>query len=174
MGSKLLHADRQTDTMKLIVAFRNFANATKNATFRSASPDYGRYLCRITLNCRGEKHSPAANFPFLLWIRFMNYRFLRTTKLFSHFMKAEGSLQHSQELATCPYPEPDRSTACPPYHFSNIHFNTIPPSMSGSSKWSSKATRAQAHALALAPRTTHTHARTHTHKYVIFISFPRQ
>jgi hypothetical protein len=34
LGAQLFHADgqthRQTDTMKLIVAFRNFANAPKN------------------------------------------------------------------------------------------------------------------------------------------------
>ena len=29
-GAELLHADRQTNMMKLIVAFRNFANALKN------------------------------------------------------------------------------------------------------------------------------------------------
>ena len=29
LGAKLFHADRRTDTTKLIVAFRNFANAHK-------------------------------------------------------------------------------------------------------------------------------------------------
>ena len=29
VGAKLFHADRQTDVTKLIVAFRNFANAPK-------------------------------------------------------------------------------------------------------------------------------------------------
>jgi len=34
VGAELFHADRQTDiTMKLIVAFRNFANAPKNSPF---------------------------------------------------------------------------------------------------------------------------------------------
>ena len=32
MGVELLHVDRQTD-MKLIVAFRNFANAPKNRNY---------------------------------------------------------------------------------------------------------------------------------------------
>jgi hypothetical protein len=32
---------------------------------------------------------------------------------FKHFMDPEGSLQCSQELATCPYPEPDQSN---PHH----------------------------------------------------------
>jgi hypothetical protein len=30
-----------------------------------------------------------------------------------HFMEPEGSLPHSQELTTCPYPEPDQSS---PHH----------------------------------------------------------
>jgi len=30
-----------------------------------------------------------------------------------HFMETEGSLLHSQDPATCPYPEPDRSSPCP-------------------------------------------------------------
>ena len=28
-------------------------------------------------------------------------------------MEPEGSLPHSQQLATCPYPKPDRSSPCP-------------------------------------------------------------
>jgi len=31
LGAELFHADRRTDMTKLIVAFRNFANAPKNA-----------------------------------------------------------------------------------------------------------------------------------------------
>ena len=49
-------------------------------------------------------------------------------------MEPEGSLSHSQQPATCPCPEPDRS--CPPFNFSKINFNIIPPSMPGSPKWS--------------------------------------
>jgi hypothetical protein len=29
-------------------------------------------------------------------------------------MEPEGSLPHSQEPATCPYPEPDQPSSCPP------------------------------------------------------------
>jgi hypothetical protein len=29
-------------------------------------------------------------------------------------METEGSLSHSQEPATCPHPEPDQSSPCPP------------------------------------------------------------
>jgi hypothetical protein len=29
-------------------------------------------------------------------------------------MEPEGSLPHSQEPATCPYPEPAESSSCPP------------------------------------------------------------
>jgi hypothetical protein len=28
-------------------------------------------------------------------------------------MESEGSLQHLQEPATCPYPEPDQPSLCP-------------------------------------------------------------
>jgi hypothetical protein len=30
-------------------------------------------------------------------------------------MEPEGSLSHSQEPATCPYPEPDKSSSCLPH-----------------------------------------------------------
>jgi len=47
-------------------------------------------------------------------------------------MEPEGSLPHSQVPATCPYPEPDRSS---PSHFLKLHLNIILPPISGSSKW---------------------------------------
>src|SRR5215470_15419254 len=43
-------------------------------------------------------------------------------------MEPGGSLPHSQEPATCPYPEPAQSSPCPPSHFVKIHFNIILPS----------------------------------------------
>ena len=52
-----------------------------------------------------------------------------------HFMEPEGSLPHLQQLANCPYPQPDQSSSWPPSHFLKIHLNTILPSMPGSSKW---------------------------------------
>jgi hypothetical protein len=41
-------------------------------------------------------------------------------------MEPEGSLPHSQMPATYPYPEPDRSSLCPPTNHSKIRFNIIP------------------------------------------------
>jgi len=41
---------------------------------------------------------------------------LRSPQLFRtslHFMQYEDSLPHSQESATCPYPEPDQFSLCP-------------------------------------------------------------
>jgi len=49
-------------------------------------------------------------------------------------MKPEGSLPHSQVLATCPYPEPDQSSPCPHTHFLKAHRNIILSSRPGSSK----------------------------------------
>jgi hypothetical protein len=53
-------------------------------------------------------------------------------------MQPEGSSPYLQQPATCPYPEPDRSSQGPPpqSNLSKIHFNIILPSASGSSKWS--------------------------------------
>jgi len=38
VGAELLHADGRTDITKLIIAFRNFANAPKNWTRQKKQP----------------------------------------------------------------------------------------------------------------------------------------
>jgi len=42
-------------------------------------------------------------------------------------METEGSLQHTQEPATRPYAEPDRSIQCPSSHYLKIYLNVIFP-----------------------------------------------
>jgi len=51
-------------------------------------------------------------------------------------MEPEGSLPHLQVPATCPYPEPARSSAHPLISLTKIHLNIIFPSKPGSPKWS--------------------------------------
>jgi hypothetical protein len=50
--------------------------------------------------------------------------FLLTNSHFSPFMESESSLSCPQELATGPYPEPDKSSPQPHTHFLKIHFDT--------------------------------------------------
>ena len=51
-------------------------------------------------------------------------------------MEPEGSIPHSRVPATCPYPEPARSSPYPKSYFLKIHLTIILPSMPGSPKWS--------------------------------------
>ena len=52
-----------------------------------------------------------------------------------HFMEPEGWLSRLQVPSTCPYPEPDQSSPCPPNPLQKIHFNITLSSPPGSSKW---------------------------------------
>ena len=51
-------------------------------------------------------------------------------------MEPAGSLQHSQQPATCPCHDPDKSSTCLRIPFLKIHFNIILWSTPGSSRWS--------------------------------------
>jgi len=44
--------------------------------------------------------------------------------------------QNFTTVRTSPYPEPEQFSPCPQSHFPKIHFDIIPPSTPGSSKWS--------------------------------------
>jgi hypothetical protein len=57
-------------------------------------------------------------------------------KKFPAFYETRKFITHSQQPATCPYPEPDRFNPCPSSHVSKIQFNIILPSTPGSFKWS--------------------------------------
>ena len=57
-------------------------------------------------------------------------------KKFANFMEPKISVVHSQEPASYPYTEADRSLPCPSVHFSKINFNIILQSTSESCKWS--------------------------------------
>jgi hypothetical protein len=58
-----------------------------------------------------------------------------TQEISPHIMLPEGSLPHSQESATCPYPKTDRFSPCFPWKLSKIHFNIILPSTPRSSSY---------------------------------------
>ena len=50
-------------------------------------------------------------------------------------MEPEGSLRHSQQPATCLYPELTHSSLCHHIPLSEVHLNIILPSTPWSSKW---------------------------------------
>ena len=55
---------------------------------------------------------------------------------FSAFYGTQSYSRAFTKPATCPYPEPDQSSPCPPSHFLKILFIVILPSTPGSAKWS--------------------------------------
>ena len=63
-----------------------------------------------------------------------SYKVLSQSRNSPHFTEPEGSLPQSQVPATCPYPEPARSSPQP--HILKIHLNITLPSTPGSPKWS--------------------------------------
>jgi hypothetical protein len=48
-------------------------------------------------------------------------------KNFPAFYGTEVSFPRLQVPATCPYPEPDQSSPCPPFYFLQIHLNIFLP-----------------------------------------------
>ena len=56
-------------------------------------------------------------------------------KKFPTFYGTRRIITTFASAATCPYPEPDQSSPCPPFHFLEIRLNVTLPSTPGSSKW---------------------------------------
>ena len=54
VGTDLFHADGRTDMMKLIVTFRNFANAPKNHEVELQKQNTTFFPIRINKNTRGS------------------------------------------------------------------------------------------------------------------------
>jgi hypothetical protein len=59
VGGELFHADRQTDAMKLIVAFRNFANAPK--TQGTETVLWAAYLKPLAYTTMPDGHDKTAD-----------------------------------------------------------------------------------------------------------------
>jgi hypothetical protein len=66
-----------------------------------------------------------------------SWQFLSYSRNCLHFMQPECSLPFSQQLTTCPCPEPNKSGPCLPIYLFAIRFNITLPSTTISSKCTS-------------------------------------
>ena len=108
-------------------------SAFVSTTFRPKYFRYGLYLVTYV----GGAHRNAGTGPDfdqnLNNLRHGTESFLRSQQVLSysrnspHFMESEGSLPHAQECATCPYPETDQFSLCPPILLSEDPFYYYPP-----------------------------------------------
>jgi hypothetical protein len=85
-------------------------------------------------------------------------------------MEPEGSLPDSQASAISPYPEPNQSSPCHPFHFLKINFNIVLPSMPRSA---GSRPLLSIYTAPSFPCDTHTHTHTHTHTYIVKAIFVR-
>jgi hypothetical protein len=91
--------------------------------FRKSPPEnlsWGRYLSstitqitfwRSMVQCPAKKPDVFTDWLTLWsWALFKANQLCNHSVVSQHFMEPEGSLPQSQELSTCPYPEPDKSS----------------------------------------------------------------
>ena len=82
-------------------------------------------------------------------------------------MEPEGSLPHPEVPATCPYPEPARSSPIPTSHFLKTHLIIILPSVPGSPKCSLSLTFPHQNPICAfpVPHTPYMHSPSHSSRF---------
>ena len=88
------------------VALRDGMNG--RLVFRKRRGD-NHLVCRFPMNSNRGHHQHIAPTPWSSSSWEPN-KSLASQEIPPHFMKHEGSLPHSQQPATCPYPKPDKSS----------------------------------------------------------------
>jgi hypothetical protein len=97
-------------------------------------------LTQLLVRCRINNTATCFGLNQLNWFHgagsfLSSWQFLSQSRNSPHFMEPDGSLQHSQQPATCPYTAPYRSSPLPPTDCFKIRINIILPSTLMSSKW---------------------------------------
>ena len=124
-----IHTPHPTSWRSSSILSSHLCLGLPSGLFPSVSPN--KTQCTPLLSPFVLHAPPISFFSILLTEQYL----VRSTDHFPYFMESEGSLPHSQVLATCPYPKPVRSNPYPTSYFLKIHLNIILSSMPGSPKW---------------------------------------